>query len=200
LYSLRISLFVVDHQRQLTVNHNDHVALLRGGIPISDATTSTHPIWADFGSGHGAFTLALADLLGSNAEIYSIDRDSGALRDQQRTMTAQFPAVTVHYQTADFTQPLTLPPLDGIVMANSLHFVPPRAKPSVLALVKRYLRPGGRLLLVEYNTDHGNTWVPHPMSYSTWEALARENGFTHTHRLAAVPSRFLGEIFSAVSW
>ena len=112
-------------------------------------------------------------------------------------MRSRFSGTTVHYLTADFTQLLDLPPLDGIVMANSLHYV--RKKDPVLQLVRSYLKPGGRLLIVEYNADRGNMWVPYPFSYHTWEVLALQNGFSGTQLLATVPSRFFGEIYSAVS-
>ncbi|HLJ82116.1 MAG TPA: class I SAM-dependent methyltransferase [Ktedonobacterales bacterium] len=157
------------------MNHDDHVHLIQDGI--------TGPgVWADLGSGWGAFTLALADLLGPGSSIYSVDKDRGALRDQERAMRSRFPDVDVHYLAADFTRPLDLPPLDGVVMANSLHFQ--RDKEAVLQRVRGYLKPGGRLVLVEYNTDHGNPWVPYPLSYATWEALARRAGFATTRLLA----------------
>ena len=173
------------------MNHNDHVHLLQKGIPGPGG------VWADLGSGSGAFTLALADLIGATGHIYSVDKDRGALREQERAMRSRFSGTTVHYLTADFTQLLDLPPLDGIVMANSLHYV--RKKDPVLQLVRSYLKPGGRLLIVEYNADRGNMWVPYPFSYPTWEVLARQNGFSGTQLLATVPSRFFGEIYSAVS-
>ena len=173
------------------MNHNDHVYLLRKGIPGPEG------VWADLGSGSGAFTLALADLIGPAGQIYSVDKDRGALREQERVMRSRFSATTVHYLTADFTQRLDLPPLDGIVMANSLHYV--RKKEPMLQLIRSYLKPGGRLLIVEYNVDRGNMWVPYPFSYRTWEVLARQNGFSDTQLLATVPSRFFGEIYSAVS-
>jgi len=81
-------------------------------------------------------------------------------------------------------------------MANSLHFV--RKKGPVLQLLRSSLRRSGRLILVEYNVDRGNPWVPYPFSYATWETLARQNGFTNTQLLEKRPSRFLGEIYSAV--
>lgn len=178
------------------MNHDDHVALLRGGVQEhGDAS----PVWADFGAGDGAFTLALADLLGAGAHIIAIDRDQRAVDRLQRTVTAQFPDTTLDVLRADFTQPLALPPLDGIVMANALHFVTDRAKDDVIGKLRDYLRPGGRLLMVEYNTDRGNSWVPHPFAYPTWETLARRNGFVGTRLLATRPSRLLGEIYAAVS-
>jgi SAM-dependent methyltransferase len=173
------------------VDHEDHVALIREGV-LGGGTT-----WADLGSGEGAFTLALADLLGPAGSIHSIDRDERALQTQGRALRRAFPGVRVTPLVADFARPLELPPLDGIVMANSLHFQ--RDRLAVVRLVRGYLRPGGRLVLVEYDTDHGNPWVPYPLSFGSWERLAAEAGFRETRRLASVPSRFLGSIYSALS-
>ena len=163
------------------MNHDDHVRLIRDGVSGGGS------VWADLGSGEGAFTLALADLLGSGGHIYSVDTDARALREQRQALQARFPAVTLEQRTADFTHPLDLPPLDGVVMANSLHF-------------QRHKEPVLRLVLVEYNADKGNWWVPYPLSYLTWEALAGANGFVGTRLLATQPSRFLREIFSALSY
>lgn len=176
------------------MNHSDHVALLRGGIARPGG------VWADLGSGWGAFTLALADLIGPDGVIYSVDRDAHALREQEQALRARFPAVSVTYVAADFTGPLDLPLLDGIVIANALHFVPRARQAEVVRCIKGYLRPGGRLIVVEYGVDRGNIWVPHPFSYTTWQAMAAAAGFSHTEQLATRPSHFLDSIYSAVSW
>ena len=173
------------------MDHRDHVRLIRDGVAGGGST------WADLGSGTGAFTLALADLLGPGGIVYSIDRDADALRVQADILRARFPAVALHQTVADFSRPLALPALDGIVMANSLHFIPDKVP--VLALVRSYLREGGRLVLVEYDADRGNPWVPHPLSFETWLDLSAAAGFRETRRLASVPSRFLGAIYSAGS-
>ena len=173
------------------MDHRDHVRLLREGV------IGGGKIWADLGSGEGAFTLALADLLGPIGSIHTVDRDGCALRVQMRALGDAFPKVSVTPLVADFTMPLELPPLDGIVMANSLHFC--RDKLAVLRLVGGCLRPAGRLVLVEYDTDHGNPWVPFPISYRSWATVAAEAGFRETRQVESVPSRFLGSIYSALS-
>jgi len=170
------------------VDHADHVRLLRGGVTAGGT-------WADLGAGTGAFTLALAELLGPKGEVTAVDRDRGALRELERSLRPGGAAVRT--LGADFTKPIDLPSLDGIVMANSLHFV--RDKAPVLALVRRALKPSGRLLVVEYDADKGNHWVPYPLSFETWRVLANANGFSRTRKLASEPSRFLGRIFSAES-
>ena len=173
------------------MDHADIRGLIEGGVDRDGGA------WADLGSGTGAFTLALAELLGPTGRIHSVDRDSRVLERQRQAIQDEFPRTDVSYLTADFGSPLDLPPLDGVVMANSLHFF--RRKEGVLELVRGYLKPGGRLVMVEYDADRGNPWVPHPISYPSWERLSAEAGFEGTRLLKRVPSRFLGAIYSALS-
>lgn len=173
------------------MEHADHVNLLRRGI------LKPGGVWADFGSGRGAFTLALAELVGPTGEVTSIDRDGAALQAQERQMRALFPEANVHYLKADYTQPMILPALDGIIAANTLHFLQDKAP--VLKLLYGYLKPNGRMILVEYNIDKGNYAVPYPLPYPAWVRLAQQIGFSTTELLATRPSRFLREIYSALS-
>jgi SAM-dependent methyltransferase len=180
------------------MEHRDHLQLIRDDVPVPGAEAGQMvPVWADLGAGAGAFTLALVDALGGRGQVYSVDRDRGALRRQEQAMRAWFPDADVTYVADDFTRPLALPPLDGIVMANALHFV--RAQRPLVARLREYLKPGGRFILVEYDADRGNHWVPYPLSYPSWEVLARDTGFATTRLLATRPSRFLGRIYAALS-
>ncbi len=174
------------------MNHADHVALLARGVTQGEGGT-----WADLGAGSGAFTLALADLIGPHGVIHAIDRDRAALAELRNAFVSAVPQAELRVRTADFTRRLELTDLEGVVMANSLHFVDDKA--AVLALVRGYLKHGGRLLLVEYDSDRGNNWVPHPLSFETWRDVAAEAGFIETRKLATVPSRFLRQIYSALS-
>jgi SAM-dependent methyltransferase len=176
------------------MDHKDHVRLLREGVK------STRSVWAELGSGRGAFTLALADLIGPDSTIFSVDKDRAALDEQVRRIKQRFPLhpPTIHYLHKDYRSLLDLPRLNGVLMANTLHFHD--KKLAILKLVEGYLLPGARLIIVEYNSDQGNTWVPYPISFLTWRSLAVEAGFTRTHLLERVPSSFMGEIYSAISY
>ena len=172
------------------MDHADHVGLIREAVSPGET-------WLELGSGTGAFTLALADLLGAGGTIHSVDSDRGALATQAKAVRSRFSAVRLDQRRADFTRALGFSGMDGVLMANALHFV--KDKPPILALIRSYLKPGGTFVLVEYDADRGNIWVPHPISYTTWLAVAPGAGFSGTRSLGHVPSRFLNAIYSAAS-
>ena len=174
------------------MNHADHVGLLRGAVEPGGT-------WADIGAGTGAFTLALADLLGAGGRIVAVDLDAGALRDNAEAVRTRFPDVTIETLAADFTRSLDVPELDGVVAANSLHFVPRDRQAAVIGALASHLRVAGRFVVVEYDDDRGNPYVPYPFGYAGWQRLAATAGLTDTRPLGRVPSRFLGAIYSAVS-
>ena len=175
------------------MNHSDHVNLLRPAGLTPGGT------WADFGAGSGAFTLALRELVGPHANIYAVDKDQRALKDLEQAHREQFAtSQNIHTMRADFSGMLSLPPLDGIVMANSLHYFKDREK--ILRHVRSFLKLNGALLLVEYNVDSGNMWVPYPLSFETYRLLAPRAGYSEPLLLGTVPSRFLREIYSAAAY
>jgi ubiquinone/menaquinone biosynthesis C-methylase UbiE len=164
------------------LNHDDLVDLIRDGIAEPGGR------WADLGAGAGAFTFALAELVGPDAQITAVDKDTRAVSGLGGSFDVR---------VADFTRALDFHDLDGVLMANSLHFV--RKKEPVLESVRGMLRRGGRLIIVEYGADRGNPWVPYPFTYAQWEPMAARAGFTGTKLLRTVPSRWLGSMYSAVS-
>ena len=173
------------------MDHKDHVNLLKPADLVQGG------FWADLGAGSGAFTLALRELVGLHAEIYAIDKDRGGLDTLERSHRTSFgTSQNLHLVRTDFTGKLFLPPLDGVVMANSLHFF--KDKERILRHERGFLKPNGALVIVEYNVDSGNMWVPYPLTFETYRALAPRAGFGEPRLLSKAPSRFLKEFYSAV--
>jgi ubiquinone/menaquinone biosynthesis C-methylase UbiE len=166
------------------------VTLLRPGIPGPGG------VWADIGCGDGIFTLALYTLIQSESEIYAVDRNQLALDALARHFVESYASARLHTLHADFTRQLRLPPLDGIVTANALHFV--RDKAPVLSGLMHLLKPGGRLIVVEYNTNRGNPAVPYPLADQEFLALAAQVGLHEARILSRIPSSFLGEMYAGM--
>jgi ubiquinone/menaquinone biosynthesis C-methylase UbiE len=175
------------------VNHADHVQLIETGIERNRGG-----VWADFGAGSGVFTLALRDIAGPDTAIIAIDRDAAGLQTLRATMERSFPGTRLHLLQADIADHLTLPPLDGIIAANAIHFV--QDQTALLQRWRAYLKPEGRLVVVEYDADTGNRWVPYPMSYTAFQELAPTAGFTEPVLLAMRPSRWLAPIYAALTF
>jgi SAM-dependent methyltransferase len=155
-------------------------------------------LWAELGCGRGIFTSVLADLLEADACILAIDYDLSALR-QLIEGAAQWPsAATVRAVQADFRDPLPVEELDGALMANALHFVPKDHRHRVLRGVLDALRPGGLLVLAEYNTDRATVAVPHPISATAFRRLAGRLPLRAAEVVAWAPSSYLGEMYAGI--
>ena len=158
----------------------DAINLLAGGV---DAVGPA--IWADLGCGDGTFTLALAELLAAGSTIHAMDRDGSALRK----IPSIHSEVRIVTHRGDFTShPWPFADLDGILMANSLHFVKDQS-----AFVRRSIErttSAGRFLIVEYDTDASSQWVPYPVSKQRLTTLFRETNDVSITFLAARASLY----------
>ena len=169
---------------------HDAIDLLR------DAVGDSRGVWADLGAGTGTFTRALASLLEDGSTIYAVDDDSAAVRSLAALPSTR--QVRVIAVKADFTRPL--PPaiakdrvLDGILLANSLHFV--RDAHHVLEQLVERLRSGGRVVVVEYDRREPSRWVPYPIPVSRWLELAEAVGLVGARITATRPSEYQGIIY-----
>lgn len=130
--------------------------------------------WADLGSGDGTFTLALAGLLAPGSVIHAMDRDEAALR----RIPAASRQVRIETHCGDFTQqPWPFDRLDGILMANSLHYV--ADQPSFVRGCAPYLQSPHRFLIVEYDMDprDRNAWVPYPLNQARLRTVFAAAGY-----------------------
>ncbi|MDJ1471712.1 class I SAM-dependent methyltransferase [Xanthocytophaga flava] len=151
------------------------------------AIRQTEPqIWADLGCGTGLFTKALTHLLPPQSTIYAIDKDAMALD----TIPDNYQNILVKKLVKDFTQSFFLPSLlDGILMANSLHYVGDHLS-FLHTIQSSLLQPSHKLLLVEYDTDKANPWVPYPVSFQSLQKLATKAGYTTIEKLGTKASLY----------
>jgi len=174
------------------MNARDAVELLAGAVPARGGA------WADLGAGDGLFTRALATRLGPSGVVYAVDRDVRALAVLRRH--AERGALAVTTITGDFTADVVLPDvrqgeLDGLLFANALHYV--RDPAVVLARWMRWLRPVGRIVVVEYERRRANPWVPFPLPPQGLHDAALAAGLSPPVVTATRPSQFGGNLYVA---
>lgn len=175
------------------MNDQDAIELIRGAVPARGGT------WADLGAGSGTFTRALATLTGPNGRVRAIEPNAASRRELLRlaALNNQSGSAPIAASAGDFTGPLDLSSLSGIVMANALHFVPYAQQANVLRQLATYLAPSGRIVVVEYDRTQGNQWVPYPVSMQKFVALCSVAGLTAPTVVGQLPSSFGGNLYAA---
>lgn len=181
----------------LPLKASQHVIL--NLLKHSEALNLLHPAgihpgetWADLGAGAGTFSKVLAELTGLPGTIHAVDKDKHALGQLSRDR----PSIITHHQ--DFTEPLDLKNLDGILMANSLHFVRKQSQLLETLSSSSYLKPNGKFIIIEYNITRANPWVPFPVSFERLKELAAQLSLREPVKVATRPSSYHREMYVAV--
>jgi ubiquinone/menaquinone biosynthesis C-methylase UbiE len=131
--------------------------------------------WCDLGCGSGRFTTALAELLAAGSTIHAVDLDQRALAE----IPDQHDGVEIRKILGDLQSPgLSLPSVDGILMANALHFIREQSR-----FLRRLLSVTNRLLMVEYERSKPNPWGPYPVGFERLRELFSEAGVEHVEKL-----------------
>ncbi|MEP6764714.1 MAG: class I SAM-dependent methyltransferase [Gemmatimonadaceae bacterium] len=171
------------------------IALIRDGIPHKGGA------WADLGAGSGTFTMALARLLGRAGTVHAVERDANALLQLEQNAKASryrnSGFANVIGMHADFTATIELPLLDGVLIANALHFVPYAQHVPLLRAFSARLTSAGRIVLVEYDRDRAHQYNPFPISATMLPGLAAQAGLREPIFHARTPSAFGGDLYCA---
>lgn len=155
--------------------------------------TSVPQLWLDLGCGTGLFTVALAHYLPVGSKITAVDKDEKALEQ----LPARINGVTIETRVADFIQEAPdVKGADGILMANSLHYV--KAKEIFLHRLVSLLKLNPVFLLVEYDRTRVNQWVPYPLPIATAKELFKSLGYSNFRVLNKRPSAYGGDMYAAI--
>jgi SAM-dependent methyltransferase len=148
---------------------SEAISLIKKGIVPQNSPQT----WADLGAGKGLFSEALFSLL-PGSTIHAVDL-------YKRPNLQHNPRIIFHQ--ADFVKDiLPVPTLDGILMANSLHYVQDQV--ACIQQLKTHLRNRtGVFILIEYDTDTGNEWVPYPVSFARAQTVFSDAGFSKIEKI-----------------
>ena len=147
--------------------------------------------WADLGCGNGIFTYALAHLLTAGSSITAVDRSP------QELNTAMDNGVSIQFEQMDFNQEnIKLPNLDGILMANSFHFI--SQKETLIKRLEKFFDRDKQLLIIEYESNVPNPWVPYPITFNKLHRLFNDLGYSSITKINERPSSFGGQMYAAL--
>ena len=166
---------------------------LKEAINLLSYSSNKKQTWADLGCGTGTFTLALAHQLKEESTIYAVDKNSSALNKIPDT----YNKTNIKKHHSDFTSFQLPEKLNGILMANSLHYVSNKAE--FIKSTSGYLKDDGCFLIIEYDTEASNQWVPFPISFQSLKVLFNKLGFSSIIKLNEHPSIYRrANMYSAI--
>jgi len=169
-------------------NPSDNIALLhlKDGMRV-----------ADFGTGSGAYALALAHQVGRNGRVYAIDVQKDLLTTLKNAAAAK-KIFNIEYIVGDLDRPggsrLASKLLDAVVISNILF--QSEHKLELLKEAHRILKDGGQMLLVDWAGSFGNIG-PHASAVvgeGDATALAEKAGFV-LDRSVSAGSHHYGLVF-----
>lgn len=150
--------------------------------------------WADLGCGSGTFTEALSAVLPSYSLIEAVDKSFPLLS----SIDSADRNTEIKRHRFDFlNHSWPFKELDGILMANSLHFV--KEQHAFIQKTIPLLKKNHRWIIIEYEMKRASTWVPYPLSFEQLSKMMYELGADKVSQLAEYDSLYgNGKMYSAL--
>ncbi len=146
---------------------------------IEKAVSRNEPeVWADLGCGSGTFTKALNSLLPTGSHIIAVDRE------KQQLDLPNVDLLRANFERDD----LKLSGLDGILMANAIHYV--AEKTALIRKLEPMFIGSPRFIMIEYDTDSANPWVPFPVTFKQLQTLFGTLGYHKIVKVSECPSAY----------
>src|SRR5688572_90741 len=146
---------------------------------------------ADVGAGSGYFTIRLAKAVGSSGKVYAVDIQRGMLELLQRAVAKERLANVIPVLAADDDPRLPPESVDLVLMVDVYHEL--SAPQVTLAHLKRALKPGGRLVLLEYGAEDPTVPIrpEHKMTKAQVKLEIEHEGFRQQRVYEDLPRQHL---------
>jgi ubiquinone/menaquinone biosynthesis C-methylase UbiE len=146
---------------------------------------------ADLGAGSGYFTTRLARAVGPDGKVYAVDIQQGMLDLLQRAMARERLTNVVPVLGAPDDPRLAADSLDLVLMVDVYHeFGAPQ---TMLQHIRRALKPGGRLVLLEYRAEDPDVPIlpDHKMTKAQVKLEVEHEGFRQQRVYDDLPRQHL---------
>lgn len=153
----------------------------------------------DFGTGTGHYARGAAAVVGRDGRVYAVDVQEDVLKHGSLNAPHHARGV-IEYVWGNIERrggtKLRDASLDAVILANTLFQV--EDKQGAIAEVARVLRPGGKLLFIDWSGSYGGMGPApeHVVTESAAETLFREAGFEKEKNFRAGPHHY-GIVFKA---
>ena len=188
-----------EEMRRLHQDTKAYIAMLEG--PARDAYQKPDEVVralglkpgetvADIGSGSGYFTLRLAKAVGEGGHVYGVDIDPDLVRYlNRRIRNAGLRNVQTVLSEPD--DPL-LPDrsIDRFLIVDTWHHIDNQER--YLALLKKLLKPGGQIVMIDYQKRDLPVGPPVSMKIARGDLVRQmvENGFRLTKEHTFLPNQY----------
>jgi ubiquinone/menaquinone biosynthesis C-methylase UbiE len=133
-------------------------------------STGSGSTYVDIGAGTGYLTRAIADIAGSSVRIHALDIEPLMIQEMQETLPGKG---SVTPQLMEMNQlPFDDHSVDGAWMITLYHELEP-PKP-LLEEIRRVLRPGGRLLIIDWEKNEEACEQGPPLEHRVATDTARQ--------------------------
>ena len=161
------------------------------GPMLRDLGVTAGAAVVDYGCGPGLFTLAAARLVGAGGMVYAVDQEPRMVelvaRRARQAGLANVIAVAGDGRRAALPDAVA----DFIICVQILHYQKTREdRVAVARDLNRLLKPGGRVMIMQWNPRHGATGVP----YEALAAILRDAGL-----VAAGEHRVTDELYRTLA-
>lgn len=133
------------------------VANLKVDEVIAKLELKPGQIVADIGSGSGAFSIPMARAIGPNGTLYAVDIDQKML-DYVSGRAQKDGVGNVRTVLGEYDDPkLPVKNVDVAFFHRVLHMI--ELRQAYLNAVAKYLKPDGRIVIIDKNPEHADDWM-----------------------------------------